>query len=89
MCADERGVDAQGMSASLDMTAETDKGVEDVKRLRQRVKKEKYQQIMEKLAAIKDDRPPQEEKLVEALRIILKKSAKLPPEYDDYHMLLR
>ena len=64
MCADERGVDAQGMSASLDMTAETDKGVEDV-------------------------RPPQEEKLVEAMRIILKKSAKLPPEYDDYHMLLR
>ena len=89
MCAEDEAVESQGLSTSLDMTAEADKGVEDVRRLRRRVKKEKYQPLMEKLAAIEDERLPEEEKHVEALRIILKKCAKLPPEHDDYHTLLR
>ena len=63
--------------------------MDELRRLKARLKKEKYRPLMERLCAIQDERDPQEERDVANLRAALKAQGLLPPEYDEYHRLRR
>lgn len=45
--------------------------------------------VLDRLTAVKDDRDCGEQKHVEALREVLRAKQLLPPELDEYHVLLR
>ena len=63
--------------------------MDELRRLKARLKKDKYRPLMERLCAIQDERDPQEERDVANLRAALKAQGLLPPEYDEYHRLRR